>query len=186
MTYAICTQPLQPIMEILPIYKITDYPLENRDYKPFAQMRTCLTPTNLILEMWAFEMVPTPESCLTAVFSVSNSDKLLFAECLSGGKTCCYVKTPSGRKSLSVISHSLKGEDLQGIFWGIRFEIPRTIFTQTFGEQVLDCGNTLLCNIYKLSANADKPHKGSLYPADFAGGREYALGSLAPFKIINY
>ncbi|MEG0540733.1 MAG: hypothetical protein RR528_00235 [Angelakisella sp.] len=186
MTYNICTQPSTPRLDALPTYKIIDYPLETRDYKPFAQTRLCVTPAELMVQMWAFEMVPSKESTLEAVFTTASSQKLLFARCAAEGKVSCFVRTPQGDRPLTAISHSLSGEDLQGIYWGITITLPRTLLEELFGKGAVDVGSTLLGNIYKLSDNKEKPHKGSLAPADFAGGREYALGSMAEFKIVNY
>ena len=186
MTYAICTQPLSPRLDTLPTYKIIDYPLEKRDYKPFAQTKLCTTPEGLILHMWAFEMVPKKESKLQVVFTTKNSQTLLFAECCSDGKLDCYTLTPQSKIPQSVISHTIKGEDLQGDFWGIGITFPQALLQGIFGDDVLVLGNTLMGNVYKLSDNPDKPHKGSLHPADFAGNKEYALSSLAEFKIVRF
>lgn len=186
MTYTICTQPSTPRMDALPTYKIIDYPLETRDYKPFAQARLCMTPTALVVELWAFEMVPRRESMLTAVFTTAASQKLLFAQCTPRDGLRCFVRTPQGDRPLTIISHSLNGEDLQGVYWGISILFPRTLLEELFGKGAADPGATLLGNLYKLSDNKEKPHKGSLAPADFAAGREYGLGSMAEFKIVNY
>ena len=44
----------------------------------------------------------------------------------------------------------------------------------------------VLGNLYKRSRDREKPHDGSCWPADFAGGREYALPSLVPFTVTDY
>lgn len=186
MSYTICTQPQTPRMDTLPVYKITSYPLEPRDYKPFAQARLYLTPSELLLELWAFEMLPQPESRLRAVFCTAACDTLLVVECHAGGRVDCRAESPAGARDLSVTSHTLAGEDLQGIYWGAAVSIPRTLLEQLFGKGCVDVGRSLLGNVYKLSDSAKKPHKGSLHPADFAGNREYTLGSLAQFQIVNY
>ena len=186
MTYAICTQPLSPRLDTLPTYKIIDYPLEKRGYKPFAQTKLCVTPNGLILHMWAFEMVPKKESKLQAVFTTKDSQILLFAESYAHGKLDCYFLTPQGKTPITVISHSINGEDLQGVYWGISITFPKVELEQIFGVSVLSLGSTLMGNIYKLSDNVDKPHKGSLHPANFAGHKEYALSSLAEFKIVSF
>lgn len=186
MIYTICVQPATPRMDALPIYKIIDYPLEQRDYKPFAQVRLCVTPTHLVLELWAFEMHPRPESRLRAVFTTRESQELLFVECWATGRTDCWVRTPAGDRSVTVTSHSLGGEDLQGVYWGAGVHLPRTLLEGQFGRSCVQVGGILLGNVYKLSDSPEKPHKGSLFPADFAGGREYALPSMGEFQIVNY
>lgn len=186
MTFAICTQPPTPRMDALPTYKIIDYPLEPRDYKPFAQARLCMTPMELVLELWAFEMAPQPESRMEAVFTTSAAHALVFVTCRAGGAVQCFVRTPQGDRPLDILSHSLDGEDLQGIYWGVSVRIPRTLLEQTLGKGCCQTGQTLQGNIYKRSDSPTKPHHGSLYPADFANGREYALSSLGAFQIVNY
>lgn len=186
MTYNICAQPSTPRMDALPTYKIIDYPLETRDYKPFAQTRLCMTPAELMVQMWAFEMVPRKESMLTAVFTTAGSQNLLFSRCMSDGSLACFVRNPQGDRPVTVISHSFCGEDLQGIYWGITVNFPRTLLEELFGKGAAAIGATLLGNVYKLSDNKEKPHKGSLAPADFANGHEYSLGSMAEFKFVNY
>lgn len=186
MTYNICTQPATPRLDALPTYKIIDYPLETRDYKPFAQTRLCMTPAELVVQMWAFEAVPRSESMLELVFTTPEVSSLLFAQCFAKGRVNCFVRTPKGDRPLTVISHSLSGEDLQGIYWGITIGFPRTLLEELFGKGSADVGKSLMGNVYKLSDNKEKPHKGSLAPADFAGGKEHSLGSMAEFKIVNY
>lgn len=186
MTYNICMQGVTPRLDALPTYKITDYPLETRDYKPFAQTRLCMTPRELMVQMWAFEMIPRKESMLAAVFTTAASQKLLFAQCTAQGGLRCFVRTPQGDRPITVISHSMNGEDLQGVYWGITVSFPRTLLEELFGKGTADVGSVLLGNVYKLSDSKEKPHKGSLAHANFAGGREYALESMAEFKIVNY
>ena len=186
MSYYICIQPATPQLETIPTYKITDYPLEKRDYKPFAQAKICLTPQELLIQMWAFEMVPMPESRLQAVFTTPESTNLLVVTAEAGGRCSCVARGPGGDKPLDAIFHSLDGEDLQGIYWGATAAIRRTAVENVLGQGCTETGKALLGNFYKLSSNPQKPHQGSLYPADFAGGREYALPSLGEFRIVRY
>lgn len=186
MNCVICSQPATPKMDTLPTYKIIDYPLEQRDYKPFAQAKLCMTPAGLVLAIWAFEMVPKPESRLQAVFTTRDNELLLFAESWSGGKVDCFVRTPQGDRPVTVISHSLCGEDLQGIYWGATITLPRSLLEDCFGKGAAEVGSCLMGNLYKLSDNKEKPHKGSLFPADFANGREYAMSSMGELKIVSY
>ena len=186
MPYYICTQPASPKLDTLPTYKIIDYPLEKRDYKPFAQAKLCVTPQEFLVQMWAFEMVPQPESRLRAVFTAPQSQNLLVLTAAAGGACTCLVRGPGGDKPLDAIVHSLDGEDLQGIYWGVTVTVRRAAVEEALGKGCTQVGFTLRGNFYKLSDSPVKPHKGSLYPADFAGGREYALPSLGEFKIVAY
>ena len=185
MAYLICTQPVNPRMDALPAYKIIHYPLEKRDYKPFAQVKLCLTPQELIVEMWAFEMLPRPESNLRGLLTADGSRRL-WLRAWPDGRWECTADGPAGEEKLDAIAHTLDGEDLQGIYWGMSIRVPCSQARQVLGPENLRPGGSLLGNFYKLSDNKDKPHKGSLYPADFAGGREYALSSLARFQVVNY
>ena len=186
MPYFICSQPASPKLDTLPTYKITDYPLEQRDYKPFAQAKVCVTPQDFLVQMWAFEMVPQPESLLRAVFTRPASHNLLVLTAGATGTCTCLARSPEGDKPLDAIVHSLDGEDLQGIYWGATITLRRAVVEQLLGEGCTQAGGTLLGNFYKLSDSPLKPHKGSLYPADFAAGREYALSSLGEFRIVSY
>ena len=60
------------------------------------------------------------------------------------------------------------------------------LLERELGPGCLEEGGELLGNFYKLSNDPGKPHRGSMAPADFAGGREYALGSLAAFRVVRY
>ena len=73
MEAVICTQGEAPRFDVLPTYKITCYPLEKRDYKPFAQGQLCLTPGQLCIRLWAFEARPRPQSMLECVLTTRQS-----------------------------------------------------------------------------------------------------------------
>lgn len=186
MPYLICSQLTTPKLDTLPTYKITHYPLESRDYKPFAQAKICIIPQEMLIQMWAFEMIPQPESCLQAVFTIPSSQNLLVLTAQAGGKCTCVIRGPDGDKPLDAIVHAFNGEDLQGIYWGITIHLRRAFVEKALGHGCTEVGSILRGNFYKLSNSIKKPHKGSLYPADFAGGREYALPSLGEFKIVAY
>ncbi|MEG1686537.1 MAG: hypothetical protein RR022_04725 [Angelakisella sp.] len=186
MSYMICSQTGAPKMDTLPAYKVVDYPLEQRDYKPYAKVRLCMTPTELVLELWSYEMVPCKESRMQAVFTTRNSQNQIFVENWSDGTLRCFVRSPAGDRPLSVHSHTIDNEDHLGYYWGIRAYLPRTTIEELLGSGVTAVGSVLLGNIYKLSDNSEKPHKGSLYPAAFATGQEYALASMGEFEIVNY
>ena len=62
-------------------------------------------------------------------------------------------------------------------------DIPRRLAEEALGTGELAPGSVLLGNFYKRSRDPQKPHDGSCWPADFAGGKEYALSSLVPFRV---
>ena len=181
----ICTQPESPKFDSIPTYKITDYPLEKRDYKPFAQAQVCLTPTQLILRLWAFEAHPKPLSTVEGVFTTRQSEAVLWVSAWADGRWRCALRTPGGEKPIDAIAHAMAGEDLQGEYWGTSVAIRRSLVEEAL-RVALAPGSTLLGNFYKRSRDPQKPHHGSCWPADFAGGREYALTSLVPFAVVRY
>lgn len=182
----ICIQSSTPNYDALPTYKITHYPLEKRDYMPYAQARVCITPAHLEVQMWAFEAVPRPQSRLEAVFALPGGDGRLMAWVQADGAFGCTWQAEGVDKPLDCLAHNLEGEDLQGVFWGISLSLERELLTRELGKDVLHEGGILLGNFYKISHSPDKPHKGSMAPADFAGGQEYQQSSLTKFRVVRY
>lgn len=185
MEAVICTQPEPPKFDAIPTYKITDYPLEKRDYKPFAQAQVCITPATLALRLWSFEAKPRPLSMVEAVFTTRRGQGLLRTAARADGRWSCLFRTPGGERPLSAVAHAMAGDDFQGEYWGISAAIPRPAAEEALGV-VLEPGAVLLGNFYKRSRDPEKPHHGSCWPADFAGGREYGLASLVPFTVVRY
>lgn len=184
----ICTQPESPRFDAIPTYKITCYPLEKRAYKPFAQAQVCVTPRELAVRLWAFEALPRPASMVEAVFTPREGAALLRIRAWADGRWECRLFVPEGPregKPLDAIAHTMAGDDFQGEYWGISVGIPRQAAEEALGL-ALEPGARLLGNFYKRSRDPEKPHDGSCWPADFAGGREYALGSLAGFTVVTY
>ena len=164
----------KPNLESLPVADIVDYPLEPAEYKPFAQARLCLTPQSLVVELWAFEVRPQPQSSLRAVF-LSQGRRLTF-QVWSGGR---WEASLEGRPAV----HPLSGENLQGVYWGARASFPRRWLE---AEGPLEAGSVVRGNLYKLSDSPQKPHQGSLFPADFAGGQPEGDASLGEFVVVPY
>ena len=184
----ICTQPESPRFDAIPTYKITDYPLEKRDYKPFAQAQVCVTPRELVVRLWAFEAMPRPASMVEAVFTSRAGEGVLRVRAWAEGRWECRLSTPGGPREgrpLDAIAHTLAGDDFQGEYWGVSVGIPRRVAEEALGLR-LEPGAKVLGNFYKRSRAPGKAHDGSCWPADFAGGREYGLGSLAEFTVVTY
>lgn len=81
----------QPVWDALPVGKIIYYPLEKRDYRPFAQARMCVNETDFFLRLWAFETRPSPESVLMARLNFDPAHSKAFLEMRvdsMGGMTC--------------------------------------------------------------------------------------------------
>lgn len=179
-------QPAAPSYDTLPVYKITCYPYEKRDYRPYAQARACLTPAQLVVQMWAFEAHPRPGSSLEAVFAAPGGDSALVLWVRADGAYGCTLRAPGGqRRGLDCVARTLEGEDLQGVYWGIEIALDRNLAARELGRP-LEEGGTLLGNFYKLSDDPDKPHRGSMAPADLTGERLYQPDALTPFAIVRY
>ena len=181
----ICTQPEAPRFDAIPTYKITDYPLEKRAYKPFAQGQVCVTPRELVLRLWAFEARPRPASMVECVLTTRESQTVLRLRAWANGRWECLLQSPQGERPLSAIAHAMAGDDFQGEYWGISAALPRREIEEALGL-ALEPGAAVLGNFYKRSRDPEKPHDGSCWPADFAGGREYGLGSQAVFTVVDY
>lgn len=174
--------------EGLMVAKIIDYPLEKAEYKPFAQARLCVLPEGLAVQLWAFEAIPADQSSLRAVLSGPNgavasaqlwsSGKL---EVLSGPDAAHLSPVPT----LCTLS-PLWGEDLQGRYWGGTLIFDRAVLEGLWGVGCLEPGGRLWGNLYKLSTDPQKPHMGSLFPADFAGGEPFGSGSFGEFELVSY
>ena len=181
----ICTQPESPRFDAIPTYKIISYPLEKKAYKPFAQAQVCVTPRELVIRLWAFEARPRPSSMVEGVFTPRESQTLLRVRAWAEGRWECLLQSPQGDKPLNAIAHTLAGDDFQGEYWGVSVSIPRRELEGPPGF-FLEPGSVVLGNFSKRSRDPEKPHDGSCWPADFAAGREYALGSLTEFTVVQY
>lgn len=182
----ICTQPDPPKFDALPTYKITCYPLEKRAYKPFAQAQVCRTPENFIVRLWAFEAIPRPGSRVEGVFAAPGGEGLLRAAAWADGRWSVRFRSANGEEQdLSAAAHPMAGDDFQGEYWGASISVPRKEAEEVLGL-LLEPGAVVPGNFYKRSDGPEKPHHGCCWPADFAGGREYALSSLVPFTVVRY
>ena len=174
-----------PKFDSLPVAKIIDYPLEKRDYKPYAQARLCVNEQGFILQLWAFETHPEPQSSLKAVFALDpGQDKLLSVEFFPAGEPVLLVdgkSHPAGEMHV----HRFEGEDLQGVYWGATLTLPHTLLKEIYPGLALAKGDRILGNLYKL-CTGERPHSGSFTPADFAGGRPFEKDSLDWFDLVEY
>lgn len=182
----ICTQPDPPKFEALPTYKITCYPLERRDYRPFAQAQVCRTPTLFSVRLWAFEAMPRPVSRVEAVFAAANRGGLLRVVGWADGRRRVSLRCADGtERDIAAAAHPMAGDDFQGEYWGVSVGIPREEAEEALGVS-LEPGAVVPGNFYKRSDDPEKPHHGSCWPADFSGGREYGPTSLVPFTVVRY
>ena len=174
--------------EALPVAKITKYPLETADYKPFAQCILCAVPTGLWLRMWAFEVFSSPQSELRGVFRLfgdnaaalhvrARADTPVFAD--------AWIET-AGEESIHipVSSHPHNGEDLQGVYWGAQVFISYEHLSPITGFTKLVPGVKFFGNFYKLRTDEPYVHMGSYYPADFSTNSQF--DGLDLFEVISW
>ena len=107
----------------LPAGKITRYPLEARDYRPFAQVQLALSPDALHVRLLAFEAEPPAGSML--LLALEGGIVLPFSADENG-------PVPAGQ----VRVERLRGEDLQGIYWGVHAMLPRAVLEERVGRVI--------------------------------------------------
>ncbi len=179
-------------LETLSVAKIINYPCERAEYKPFAQGRICVTPKGLTVQLWAFEVTPSAHSSLAVALQRAGGD-LMVAELFSGG--ALVVKQGHDSASLAVreddtaLRPTLEpfwGEDLQGVYWGGIMTFPTHELERFWGEGCLEAGQALQGNMYKLSSDPDKGHRGSFFPAQLQGENFFDKTSLEIMDIVSY
>ena len=148
--FPICRLKTRPLFDTLPVMKVTQYPLEPRDYKPFAQGLLAVDPQRLYIRLWAFETPPEPESRIICVLRDQQELRI------EAGPQALEI-TLDGKPIEALLAHPFTGEDLQGKYWGWLAELPADLL----GE--LTPGRQLRGNLYKRS-DGKRPHTGSFYP----------------------
>ena len=203
MTFKVSRVEGEPRYDSLPVAKITDYPLEQRDYKPFAQVSMCVSERFLHLRMWAFEVNPQPESGLEAVLYLfrekpgtalavvavsddaeSDSSMLLGVFLLRDGQEQATPKQIE-RRFCEILLHPYNGEDLQGVYWGYTVDIPLSLLEEWGGGLLLNPGDSFPGNFYKICDAGPRPHSGSFFPADFMGNG-YLPASCGTMEVVTY
>ena len=165
--------------ETIGVLKIIDYPLEKRDYKPYAQARLALTEASLSLELLSFEAKPSPKSCLT--LALAPSKKFLaepFVVSIFAEKSLKRSRDFEGE----IRCHFFEGDDLQGVFWGARLEIPLEELEGYFGEAI---ESKIFMGIYKTCQEKPFVHYGSLFPTDWSV-KNYIPTGMREAEIINF
>lgn len=199
-SYKICTVGRRPNFDSLPVAKIIHYPLERRDYKPFAQCILCVGEGLLHLRMWAFEVSPMPTSALACAlycFPAAPEQALFLrlehgegdlvtaeVRLLQGGQL--QPPTPAATAAQHRLElHPHNGEDLQGVYWGRTLSLPLDAVRTLGGELALSPGARLPGNFYKTCEDQRFAHQGSLFPAAFPQA-PYALQSMGEFEVVAY
>ena len=178
-------------IDSIPVAVIKDYPLEARDYKPYAQCNICTDGTSLFLRMWAFEVSPPEGSEVRAVlYLFSGNPQLALSVSVYPEGRCSFSLLENGTpravnppQGFAPSPHS--GEDLQGIYWGSLAALPLDWLEGLGGKLSLGAGESFRGNFYKLSSDPARTHKGSFFPADFLGD-PYSAGSMGEFLVAAY
>lgn len=183
----------QPVWDALPVGKIIYYPLEKRDYRPFAQARMCVNQSDFYLRLWAFETRPSPESVLMARlnFDPGRSEAFLEIRVNSMGGMTCVVREKEKETPLALYGvlpdlHSYRGEDLEGEYWGVVIKLPRHAIEKIYGRDPIGPGYTMQGNLYKEDTKPDSRHLGSLFPVDLAKEDPFGTSSFCPMTFVNY
>ncbi len=180
MAFKTCLFPGPPDFETLHAAKLTEFPLEKWDYKPFSQGRICFAPDGLHVQFHCFEAISQPESEIRGVLRFTP-DSLLTLSLYADGRFQVMangINVPEGEL------HPFSGEDLQGVYWGGSFFVPASFLKSCFGFQA-EVGGAFTGNFYKLCEAPEKPHYGSFYPADFTKPLDVPE-NLGDFIIISY
>jgi len=176
-------------LDSIPVAVIKDYPLETRDYKPYAQCNICLDDKSLFLRMWAFEVSPPDGSELRGVFYLfPDRPGLALAVSMRPDHGCNFFLLEDGKQRginppQGFTAHPHNGEDLQGIYWGSLAVMPIDWLKSLGGRVSLGAGDAFCGNFYKLCPSAEWEHKGSYFPADFSGDA-FSEKSMGEFLIV--
>lgn len=156
-----------PDYESLHVAKITDFPLEKRDYKPYSQARICFSSEGLHVQLLSFEASPLAESKMTAIFQF-ESEQILLLSLAADLEVHAAVQSSNTSSPLSPVVHTFDGEDLQGVYWGGNLQLPYAQLESFWGAFSPTSGAEFKGNFYKTCEKPPKVHCGSFYPTNFA------------------
>jgi hypothetical protein len=186
-----------------PVAKITDYPLEERDYRPFAQCVLCLAGGRLHLRMWAFEVSPPAGSELRCVFypypaAPERGLEIAFTHSARDDVGVSFYPVENGarREITPVLLKSISadfqirahtGEDLQGVYWGATASVALKFLEKLGGKAALTLapGDSFPGNFYKLLPTGKYAHMGSCFPAKFPDA-PFSRDSMGTFSVVAY
>ena len=175
----------------LGIFKVTDYPFEERDFKPFALSRICVLDDKfLVVRMWSFEV--DPKATVTAPtedifndstlsFVIEKNGKMLVFTVNNKGVVFVQNEEKSPVSETQIHTHFFTGEDLQGIYWGAEIKIDFDFLEKHTGITAKD--ESFKGNIYKTSFG-EKKHFGGFFEVKQAD--LFCKDSLGTFEITQY
>ena len=179
----------------LAVAKITNYPFEKRDFKPFSQARICISGERFIVRMWAFECTPIAD--ITApvkemleedsilVFQIGTPERYLSVSANANG--VLYPEIVCGEEKALLDpqvfeTSDFTGEDLQGEYWGMQFSLSVEKLGEILKLDVLT--DKLFGNVYKACFNKPAEHIGGLF--NICKPTIYDPESFGEFTITNY
>ncbi len=177
-------------LDSAPVALTAHYPLEKRDYKPYAQCNLCWNDDALLLRMWAFEVSPPPGSELKALLYLwEERPDTALAVTMEPEEKCAFSLYRDGE--FQIVSppegfhlHPHSGEDLQGIYWGGLVTLPKSWLAQ-WGKVRLKAGAVIPGNFYKLCPGPEMAHQGSAFPVDFLEN-PFDRESMEEFLVVSY
>jgi hypothetical protein len=154
---------MSPDWDSLPVWTMKNHEFWGYLNKPFVQVRACyVARTGLHFRVTAYEnatnyalMENYKDNCIMLVcsFDLIKSEEFSVTVGIDGKK--------SG--FAGVDCKMLRGEDLQGVFWGVDFGFPNSIISQYLGRG-LDCGDCIGFNVFKCWLTSKKHfHFGRLF-----------------------
>lgn len=180
MLFKVCSFPGVPDFETLHAAKLIEFPLEQRDYKPFSQARICFSEEGLHVQMHCFESESLAQSAIHAYLQWTPQ-LLVQLSIFAGGESLLLANGEPIQQGQFV---PFTGEDLQGVYWGGTFTVPTHFFEERLGHYP-GVGETFRGNFYKVCDAPEKPHYGSFFPADFSKGVD-APENFGEFLLIAY
>ena len=178
-------------LDSIPVAVIKHYPLEERDYKPYAQCNLCLDEQSLLLRMWAFEVLPPPGSEMRGVFYLfADQPQTALVVSLRPDGSCAFSLLEDGAERAvnapqGFVAHPHSGEDLQGVYWGSLIPLPLDWLSSLAGRVTTQAGDAFEGNFFKLCKGPEMVHYGSFFPADFPGA-PYQKKSMGKLLVASY
>lgn len=170
--------------ESLPVAKITSYPLEKRDYKPYAQVTFGMNSWQMAFNMLSFEVNPKAESKIGAVIYPFENDEFLRLE-IWGTPESTDVLLTGKAGEITKINHNfhiIKGEDLQGVYWGYDIIVSVDELNE-FGKLKNSPGNRMKGNFYKIQTTKPE-HYGSFFDVDWEN--PFIYNNMIDLSLVSY
>ena len=136
-----------PDFETLHVAKLREYPLEPRDYKPYAQARICFAADGLHVQLLSFESKPLPQSEVRVVLALTPGAPPLIISLRADGVFGARRGEADLSDSSRAFVHPFQGEDLQGVYWGGNIRVEPAVYA---GDFVPHKDAAFFGNFYKL------------------------------------